>query len=327
MLKEKEQLILLKKFSKLLSEGIPIEKSMILSKFPNKSIEMVKQGLPFSKSCKSIFSEKILSYFELGEFSGDISKAASMACKSISFEIEQKHMLINAFAYPSIIFLFSIFSVIFFSFYIIPQIESVFYTMGVKDIPAFFYIALFAKVLIGFVFLCALFWIFIKNFSKNIVVRKFLEKVIFLLPVFGKIYKKVLLLRFMADLSMLLQYGVPINIALEKAKIPFLSSNFSDDISEIKNEIEKGQKISEAFKTSSIFEDICVKMALLGEETGDLPHSFKTAYEIIFDDIKDFIKSFSLMVEPLATLFVGFFAAVIVFSMLTPITILIDKIQ
>lgn len=328
MLKQNEQIILLKKLSKLLSAGVPIEKALTIANFPSFVCDLLKQGFSLSVSCKKIFSQKIVSFLNTGEVVGDITQSINLACRMLSFQQEQRKEINNALFYPFFIFLFSLVSMLVFLIVVVPQIKGMLSSVGVKDFVFFSIIEFFAFISILIFGILILGVIITKFFSQNYYVSFFIEKLILLMPILNINYKKYLLSKFFYELSMLLSAGIPLNTALELLYNSLESITLKKIIFIVKQKVEDGYRFSESLQQSTkFFGDFVIKMCILGEETGDLEFCLKTTGDMFFEDLKDFLKKFSVCIEPVATICVGIFAGVLIFSMLSPITVLIDKIQ
>lgn len=327
VLPEKEQINTLKRLSSLLAAGIPAVKAMEFSGFPQDAVSGVAQGRALSEASGTFFSKKAVSFIRIGEAGGDLASAAAAAFNSLDSSREQKSALIKALSYPMFIFLFGFVCIFFFAWYIVPQLKSVFMSMNIEASPALGFIETFAALSAVFLAVSAIFFIFARLLGKNKNFERHIEEIKMRLPLFGSLLRKTGAARALSDISCLLNAGMPLPQALVSVSGCAHSILFEEAIIRIHASVETGKKLSQAFAEEKLFGLFISRMALVGEESGDLAAALSAAAEITDQELQDGVSAFARAAEPAATIAVGVFAGILVFSMLSPITSIMDKLQ
>ncbi len=327
MLPEKEQISALKKLSSLLAAGIPLVKAMEFADFPAEAISAVEKGTALSKAAGPFFYVKVLSFIRIGETGGDLASAASSAYKSLSASKEQKSAVVKALAYPVFVSLFGFVCVFFFSWYIIPQLKSVFVSMNIKPSPVLGFMESFAGGAAIFLAISTASFFAAQMFGKNRPFKILIEKIKVRLPFFSSLFKQTGAARALSDISCLLCAGLPLPQTLACVASCSDSILYEEALLRIKDSVEKGSRLSQTFAEESLFGSFISRMALVGEESGDLSSSLSAAAKIADEELQDKMGSFARAAEPAATIAVGVFAGLLVLSMLSPITSIMDQLR
>lgn len=327
MLSEKEQISALKKISSLLAAGIPAVKAMEFSGFPEEAVSRVVRGSSLSEAIETFFSRQAVSFIRIGEAGGDLASAAAAAFESLSSSREQKRALTKALSYPMFIFLFSFACILFFAWYIVPQLRSVFISMDIEPSAALAFIETFASFSAGFLIISGVFLVSAKLFAGNTAFERRVEEIKIRSPLVGHLFKKARSARLLSDISCLLGAGLPLPKALSSVSGCLDSILFEEAVVRIKISVERGQRLSRAFAEERLFDPFIGRMALVGEESGDLASALSAAAHITAEELQDSVSAFARAAEPAATIAVGMFAGMLVFSMLSPITSIMDKLQ
>lgn len=129
---------------------------------------------------------------------------------------------------------------------------------------------------------------------------------------------------FVKNLAIMLKSGIVINEALETLSSQVKSKIFKNIISEIKNEIEKGTSLTEAFeKKKKIFGNIFISLIKAGESSGTLEENllFLSDWLERSNDLKKQISAVTLYpkIVLVATIVLGGGLAVFVLPRLVPL--------
>ncbi|MFA5103787.1 MAG: type II secretion system F family protein [Candidatus Margulisiibacteriota bacterium] len=327
MLPEKEQINILKRLSTLLAAGVPAVKAMEFSDFPFEAVSAVMQGKALSESAEPYFSNNALSFIKIGEAGGDLATAAAAAYQSMASSREQKSAFVKALAYPMFTFLFGFACIFFFAWYIVPQLKTVFLSMNIEPSPALAFIETFAALSAVFLAVFALLFAAAKLFRKNKSFERLLEDIKTRSPFYGSLFKKSIAARALSDISCLLKAGLPLAQAIGSVSACTENVLFKEAFVRIKESVEQGKKLSQAFAEEKLLDPFVSRMALVGEESGDLASALSSAAQLTGQEMQDNVKLFAQAAEPAATIAVGVFAGLLVFSMLSPITSIMDKLQ
>ena len=148
----------------------------------------------------------------------------------------------------------------------------------------------------------------------------FVDKTVFLIPVFGEMAHKAALSRFCGALSSLLRGGVPLVSALESVSSASANRFFSREVVAAARRMVKGGGVAEAFSAGGrAFPAVFVSMVDAGERSGRLPQMLEVLSETYMQEADALSAAVQSSVESGAILIVGIVVSVIVISMYLPI--------
>ncbi len=154
------------------------------------------------------------------------------------------------------------------------------------------------------------------TYSKTKNGKKIKDKLQISVPIFGKIFKYIYIVRICRSLSTLLRGGVPIASGLIVVKDVVDNSIYSAIIAKAINEVAEGNSISEAFSDSKEIPIMVSQMMNVGEETGRLEEILDKISEFYTKEINGLVRNLSKMIEPIIMMVlgvgVGFFIAAII---------------
>jgi len=138
-------------------------------------------------------------------------------------------------------------------------------------------------------------------------------------PFLGTLLAKIEVSRFVRTLSTLLKSGVPILQALVLAKGVIGNRVVLRDMENVIKRVRKGDKISRAIKEVEDFPDMVSQMITVGEETGRVDEMLQRIADNYEKKIKNIVKSYVSLFEPVMILAMGVVVGSIVISMLMAI--------
>ncbi len=121
-------------------------------------------------------------------------------------------------------------------------------------------------------------------------------------------------------MSTLISSGVSILNAVSVLEGAFRKNLiYQNALKKIKNDIASGRSISESFKKTGIFPAIATEMMWMGEESGKLPDIITVLSKFYKEQIAQWIRRFSAMIDPILVVGIGLIIGVIVMSIFMPI--------
>ncbi|MBP9854253.1 MAG: type II secretion system F family protein [Candidatus Omnitrophica bacterium] len=285
----------------------------------------VEKGESLSSSLAKhpeIFNPFWISLIEVGEASGTIPTVLS----KLNFYLEQqakfKSIIISGVIYPAILFSVSMGAVVFFALVVGPKFESIFHQMG-ADLP------IITKVLLAiFKFIKEKFFLIIlsivaavflfKKYIKTHTGRMQFEKFLFGLPVFGEVFKLIIVERFTSQMSILIDAGVPILYALDISERLVDNATCAIIVSNIREGVKSGELLVTPMERSQFFPAMAVQMIMVGEETGELSKMLKHVSQYYQNMVETFMGRFATIVEPFMLVFMGAVIGTIVLAMFLP---------
>ena len=269
-----------------------------------------------------VFNQFWVSLIEVGEASGTIP----VILDKLAFYLEQqasfRSTIISGIIYPAILFCVSLGAIAFFALFVGPRFEDIFTSMGV-ELPVLTVVLLatfkFIKTYIlwlvaGFV---ALVWA-MRKYIRTYRGRMKFEQFMFSLPVFGEIYKLIIIERFASQMAILIDSGVPILYALDITERLVDNHTCALVVNEVKEGVKEGEFLIAPMERSGFFPDMCLQMIMVGEERGELSKMLKHVAKFYQSTVEEFMKRFATVVEPFMLIFMGAVIGTIVLAMFLP---------
>jgi general secretion pathway protein F len=135
----------------------------------------------------------------------------------------------------------------------------------------------------------------------------------------GELIKKIEVARFSRTLGTLLQSGVSILPALNLVKEISQNRVISGSIAHVHDRLREGKAISKSLEEAEVFPPLAVHMIGVGEETGRLDEMLIKVAETYEENVRNTVKRFVSLLEPLIIVIMGGVVGFIVISMLLAI--------
>jgi len=290
----------------------------------------LSEGSSFYEALKNQQIFKIPEYFiysvNMAEKSSNLANTLTDLSDFISGIERLKKEVTKAFIYPSFIMLIAIVLVNFMLTSIVPNIVSIFESMG-NELPASTKFTLQISYFFqnwGFLFfiLLAVVFIVISFFlSKKGLFKLTVDKWLLKLPLIKTILMNFELGRFCRVSSLLLKSGVPFAQTIHFSSQIFGNLALKSIFENISTKVIEGRPFFEAVKSQ---EDIKIPADFLsavaiGEKSSELPFTLETLSEFYETNNKDKISILLSLLEPILMVFIGGIIGFLVISMLLPI--------
>jgi len=321
----------------LVAGGVPLVRalSLLSEHAENKALAAVltqitkdvSAGGAFHKALEKhpkVFNEIWVSLVQAGEVSGQLPQVLRQITAYSEMQESTKAKIITAVSYPAVLFLMSMGVLFYFVIYIVPVFADIFRDFQLdlpiitKLIVAFshfitkYFVLMIVSAIGGFF----LFRSYIATEQGRLVWNKFL----FNLPIFGEFLKNIQMERLLSTMATLIRSGVSILNAVSVLEGAFKKNLvIQNALKKTKNDISSGKSIAESFKKTGIFPAIVTDMMWMGEESGKLPDIIEVLSKFYQEQIDQFLRRFSAMIDPILVVGIGGIIAVIVMSIFMPI--------
>jgi type II secretory pathway component PulF len=328
--------IFTRQMASLIKAGVPLLKALnvILAQTEKQTLKNiisqiaseVKDGKTFSESLRSypnIFPSLYISLIKSGEDSGTLDNVLiRLADHREKMEQIRSHVR-SALIYPSLIVVVGILTVVVMMAFVVPQLRSVFTTMG-QGLP------LSTELLLAISDALRNYWLFILIglLGFVVIIRVFLvvEKTAFdeaklRFPVIGNFIRKSELGKFNRTLGLLINNGIPILTALE-ITIPTLGNLvLQRKLKEVTEGLKSGISFSAGLNrtTGKHFPPFMINLIAVGEEGGQLGNTLDEIAGSYERETEEMIKIGLSLLEPVLILITGLVVGFIVVSILLPI--------
>lgn len=153
------------------------------------------------------------------------------------------------------------------------------------------------------------------------------ERLIFKLPVIGRLTLVHDMSAFSRIMALLLGAGLPMTEVMTVARRSMSSQVMRRSLAEIPRNLYEGQGLSQAMKANRIFPSVLVQMVATGEETNTLDSSFEAVADHYDSEFDDSLAALTSYLEPVLLLLVGLVVGFIAVSVIMPIYSVYDVID
>lgn len=334
-IKLQDLLVFSRQLATMLEAGVPLIRSLMViqsqiesEKFfrvINNIRENVEQGTSLSSALAKhpkVFNQFWISLVEVGEASGTIPNILTKLAFYLEQQAEFRATVISGIIYPAILFVVSMGAVSFFALVVGPKFQSIFESLG-SELPwitrtllsIFGFIRTYLLYLLGgFGLLIFL----LRKYTQTYQGKLRLEQFLFQMPVVGEVFKLIIVERFSAQMSILIDSGVPILYALDITERLVNNNTCALIVANIKESVKQGELLVAPMERSGFFPPMCVQMIMVGEETGELSKMLRHVAVFYQNSVETFMKRFATIVEPFMLVFMGAIIGTIVVAMFLP---------
>ena len=336
MISTEDMIVFNVQLSNMINAGINILTSLAVLKnqIENKKLRDVVDAISRSVEGGDIFSQALsrhprvfpsifVSMVKAGEASGQLDTILTRYAVFAEQQQDLRQKIQSALFYPLILIIAGIIVTLFIVTFIIPQFTEIFVKAGVQlPVPTL----ILYKIGIGIkqfwpiiILVVILVYLSARAYVNTEAGKLRFDRFKLKLPIIGSLHRKAAISRFTRTLGTLVASGVPILESLNIVKEAIGNEVLARVIENMRNSVEKGERLAEPLKISEEFPLDTVQMIAVGEETGNL--------DTMLNKISDFydmylgytIKKLTAIIEPLFLLIIGSLVAFIMASMLLPI--------
>lgn len=269
------------------------------------------------------FPSTYIALVRAGEASGTLDQILTRLSESLESERDFRGKVSGAMIYPVIILLGMIGVIFVMMTVVMPKLTGLYkdfnislpwstlLLMSVSDFFVRFWWLMIAGAG-GLVFL-------FQRWRKTPLGELVVDQLVFKIPLFGELQKKIILVDFTRTLGMLIASGIHILEGLQILKDSLGNVVFRNAISEISKQVEKGMPLGESFARYPVFPPIVSQMMKVGEETGKLDETLTKLSKYFQSESENLVKGLTTAIEPIIMVIMGVGVGFIVISVITPI--------
>jgi general secretion pathway protein F len=288
--------------------------------------EKVKEGKSVSQAFASYpnyFNSMYVSTLHAGEISGRLDEVFERLSKMF----EKNQILINrlrtSLTYPALMIVFAVVIVVFLMSFLVPTFSKIFIEFEqVLPLPT--------RVLIGVSKIFTSGWwamliffilaVFVFNrLYKNENGKKYFDRMALKIPLVKKLILDTFKIRFSYTMGLMLSNGVGIIESLENTRGVFKNGIFRETVDRAIGLIEKGEKLSRALATSTLFNSSILGMINAGEAGDRVPEVLEKIGSNTELELEEKVKTLTSLVEPVIILIIGVFIGFTILAIMLPI--------
>ena len=272
----------------------------------------VSQGSTLTEAMgrhRRCFPELYVSLVHAGEEGGLLTQMLDRVAIILEYGEETEQRLRSATFYPMVICIELVVAFLVLVKFVLPRFASLFKGLG-ADLP------LPTRILIGVSdFFEARFYLFLFGvvagttawivWSRTPGGRARIDQWILTIPVFGVVFQKLIVSRFIRVLSALLGAGIPVVNALGIARGVLGNKVVEAEVDKMSEGVVGGQGLTQPLRGSRVFPPLVVEMVGVGEETGALDKLLARGALYLDRDVDYALKNMSAALEPILIVVMG----------------------
>ena len=288
--------------------------------------EDVTHGKSFSEALAvypKVFDNLFVNMVRAGETGGFLSDVLEKLANYLEASVALKRKVKSALMYPTIVMSIALIIVILLIVKVIPVFESMFSDFGAElPLPTRLLIGtshfiidwwwLLLGFLIGFISL-------FKWYTKTPRGKLQFHTLLFNLPIFGQLIRKVAIAKFTSTLASLISSGVSIIQSLEIVANASTNEVLKLIILDAAARTEKGDPIADAFAASPYVPKMVSKMISIGEGTGKLDALLERVSIFYTEQVNTAVDGITSLIEPVMIAFLGVTIGGVMLAMFMPI--------
>jgi len=267
-----------------------------------------------------VFSTLYINMVRAGEAGGVLPAVFERLGVFLENSQDLRDYIKSAMVYPLFLVCVGGISIIIMLTFVIPKFSVIFADMG-QSMPAS------TKILLGMSYGLRAYWWLIAGLigAAVVLVRRYIrtpagslktDRMKIKLPVVGRLVKSIEVARFSRTLGTLIRSGVPILMALQLVREIVTNKIIAGSLKVVYDRVKEGDNLSGPLHQEGIFPPLAVQMISVGEETGKLDQMLLRVAENYEKTVRNMIKRFVNLLEPVMILTMGLMVGFIVISML-----------
>lgn len=296
-------------------------------------VERIESGSSFSQALGAFpkyFTEAQIGMVEAGEASGRLNKTlleiSDQAEKQAAFASKIK----GAMIYPVVIIIIMVAAFMAVMILVMPKIKDMFEGLGGELPPITQAMVSMSDWLVAdwlgipdFLWLIGIVVAFIVVFmqwKKTKWGSYMWTKIVFAMPLFGKLAKKASLAHFCRGLSTMVSSGIPIIKALRITAASVGNQLYQNRINKIADDVKHGIGMAENMRDDEyFFPNMVVGMVGVAEQTAQIDQISEKLAKYYEDEVDNMVKGLSQLMEPVIMVVLGGAVAFLVMAVMTPI--------
>jgi len=340
----KDRIVFTRQLATLIGAGLPLAQSLntVLEQTQNKKLQSIVQeitasvegGKTLSESFAkfpSVFDPVFLALVGAGELSGTLDDSLQRIANQQEKDAAIASKIKGALTYP-IIVLFVIFGVLaFMLFTVVPQVEKLY-----KDLKQT--LPLLTQIMVGAANLLASFWwiviivlgagiYFFIQYLKTESGIKMMDSFKLNVPVFGGMFRKLYMGRFMRTGQTLLGTGVSMLDMLKITSKAVNNTIIEKSITRAIDKVKGGKALSISLKPEAYILPLVPQMIKIGEQSGRIDEMMGKTAQVFEDELDEQIRTISTAIEPILMVVLAVVAGSMVAAILLPIYSLVNGIN
>ena len=321
-----------------LIEGVKIVAEQTLNHEIKTALFKVHQdmdhGKPFAAAIsehQKIFPTYLINMLKLGEESGNLDTVTEQLADYYEKENYFHNKIRSATIYPVILLVLMTAVILLLLIKVLPTFQAILVSLG-GELPALTVALLALGTFIGRFFIVIVLiilaiYLFVKIYAHSRNGRYFFDKLKLNLPGIGRLNRYALTARFSRSMAILLKSGVSLMVAIQSVSGLMDNRYLEDKLKLSQDKIGKeNMDFASALSSLEIFPPLFLRMAAIGEKTGNLDQMLLKSSRTFDDEASDSLERLSVMIEPALIVILSLVVTVILLSVMLPMINIISSI-
>jgi len=294
---------------------------MIISEIADNVDEGARLSDALSKHPK-VFTDFYINVIRAGETSGKLDESLNYLADELEKDYDMMSKIKGAMIYPAFVTCGMIVVGIIMMVFVVPKLTEVIQQAG-GELP------LSTKILIATSDFMVNYWyvlivafiglvIGMRLLLKMPAAKKVFDQLLLRMPIFGRLFQRIYLVRFTRSFETLLVGGVNIAEALEVTGNIVSNHVYRDLILETKKQVEDGESISILFEQSNDVPKMVSQMMQIGEKTGRLDSILSKVTDFYTREIDNTVANLMTLMEPIIMVVMGIGVGIMVAAIILP---------
>lgn len=269
-----------------------------------------------------IFAPIVISIIDAGENSGQLELAFLRIAEHLEFELNTTRQFKAVTRYPLMVIAAASIALMIINFVVTPVFAKLFVSfktelplptrilIAISDFFIHNWIYLLIAIIIAFIAA----HYYLKTQNGRLLWDEYKLKT----PIFGELFKQIILARFARIFAMMMQSGVPISQALVLVARVVNNTYIGQGILFIRNGVEHGESIAKTAVKANIFPPMFLQMLSVGEETGSIEYLLLEIAKYYEDEVKYKLSQLSEVIEPVLLVIMGGLVLVLALGVFLP---------
>lgn len=289
-------------------------------------INSISSGMTITLSLgkyKNIFPPIFFSIIEAGEKSGRLDEAFRQLAEYLEFEHKMRQQFKSALRYPVLVFVAIFVAMFVINFFVVPAFSKMLSSFNIA-------LPLPTRILMGtseffihqwgyIVAAICLFIFLFRTMMKSKTGRLTWDRSVLRIPVFGGIFNRIALSRFVRSFGLIMQAGIPIIEGIKFIANSTSNTYIKAGIYKIAEKIERGESFARAAQESRLFDNLALQMISVGEQSGRVDSMLIEIAQFYDSEIEYDLKRLNDLIEPFILLILGALVLVLALGVFMPI--------
>lgn len=340
----KDKIVFTRQLSTLIGAGLPLTQSLntVFEQTENKKLKSIIQEITVSvEGGKSLFDSfsrypttfdpVFLALVGAGEASGTLDESLQRIANQQEKDAAIASKIKGAMTYPIIVLVVIIAVMAFMMFTVVPQVEKLYKDLH-QELPILTRIMVAAEN-----FFASYWWIvfivlgigiyFFVQYLKTNAGKRMVDNVKLKAPIFGGMFRKLYMGRFMRTGQTLLGSGVTMLDMLRITSKAVNNSILEKSIIRAAEKVKGGKALSAALQPEEFILPLVPQMIKIGEQSGRIDEMMGKTAQVYEDELDEQVRTISTAIEPVLMVVLAIVAGGMVAAILLPIYSLVNNIS